>query len=178
MRTRTLKQLEQQYAFADCELSFVDWLRHPSRRSCLLTVELSVDVLNAIQAEWMDLQSDASTEEQQRVFALMKRTPTRYLTGGEPFGFMLQLDGLPAWAEPRPLAEALDACRKHGGCTWAAFDGKIGQWYRLKLGTVDGPQGLMCFELGKPIVQPRSIPRPKHWPKYCPGPRSNVGEGT
>lgn len=70
---------------------------------------ITAERANEIQAEWMALESGASKDEQQRVFALMKELPKDY--------YSLSADGKNAVAlfggSPANVAMPLAECRKH-----------------------------------------------------------------
>lgn len=93
------------------------------------TTQPTVDELNAIQGEWMALDAFAPEPEKQRVFGLMKRYPGRYVSGHDGFGVCI-MEGCPI-STPKPIDQALADCRQYGGRTDVAWNGTLGQWYRL-----------------------------------------------
>jgi hypothetical protein len=90
----------------------------------------TVEELNDIQAQWMALDYNAPVAERNRVFALMKQLPKRYVSGHDGKGVCVVDSG--------PLCQtvsfdyALELCAKHGGRTDIAWNGKLGQWYALQ----------------------------------------------
>lgn len=71
---------------------------------------------NAIQAEWMALQSDAPKAEKQRVFALMEKLPQHYISCTPEQNGLAQVmqHGMPSHSRPEPIGEAILRAQRMG----------------------------------------------------------------
>lgn len=105
-----------------------------------------IERLNAIQAEWMELDSNATEKEKRRVFALMELIPNIYVSGHDGKGVCI------AHNQPCSVAvdfsAAMDRCRAMGGRADIAWNGTTSQWYRIcpHCGGTCGP--LNCLKDG------------------------------
>ena len=94
------------------------------------TTQPTVDELNEIQRAWMDLSAFDSEAEKNRVFRLMERYPSTYVSGHDGLGVVV-LDGMPM-STPVEFETALSQCREHGGRVDVAWNGTLGEWYPVK----------------------------------------------
>ena len=86
--------------------------------------------LNKINRAWMELDPFATDRKKLEVFALMRETPTKYLSGSLKYGFGIIVNGMPLWAEARPVAEAIEAAKEMGIQTRFAWDAP--KWIELE----------------------------------------------
>ncbi len=92
-------------------------------------MEPTVAELNEIQAQWMKLDPAAPKPEIDRVCKLMAKYPRKYVSGHNGRGVVM-MDGEPM-NQAMDFGLCLDLCRKHGGRTDIAWNGKLGIWYSL-----------------------------------------------
>ena len=86
-------------------------------------MKLTLDQLNETHREWMALDVNASPNEKQKVFEMMKRHPKGYLSGSHENGFGIIMNGLPVTAYKLPLAAAIQKANALGVQTrfaWSA----------------------------------------------------------
>lgn len=93
------------------------------------TTELTATELNAIQAEWMALDAFAPEEEKKRIFRLMERYPTTYVSGHDGRGVCIH-HGQPL-SMTVPFSQAMAQCKQLGGLDRIAWNGSKGEWYTL-----------------------------------------------
>jgi len=91
---------------------------------------MTLHKLNSTHRAWMDLKWDAPEREKQIVFAQMRETPTKYLSGSLENGFGIIVNGMPLWAEKRPVAKAMEAAKEMGIQTRFAWSAP--KWIELE----------------------------------------------
>ena len=91
---------------------------------------MTLHKLNFTHRAWMELNPDAPESEKQTVFAQMRDNPKEYLSGSLENGFGIIVNGMPLWAEKRPVAEAMEAAKEMGIQTRFAWDAP--KWIELE----------------------------------------------
>lgn len=89
----------------------------------------TVEELNYIQFEWMQLDPFAPEPEKKRVFAMMRKYPRIYVSGHDGNGVCM-IDGQP-WTATAAFADAMRHCKEFGGRTDIAWNGCTGKWYAI-----------------------------------------------
>jgi hypothetical protein len=85
----------------------------------------TIQELNAIQTQWMDLDSNAPQSEIDRVIALMNTTPKSHITGNSESGFnVLHGQSTPQFARPVTIEQAKECAEKYGYRTDVSFSNK------------------------------------------------------
>ena len=75
---------------------------------------MTLHKLNFTQLAWMELKTDAPEREKQIVFAQMRENPKSFLSGSLKNGFGIIANGVPLYAEKKPLAEAIEYAAAKG----------------------------------------------------------------
>jgi len=91
----------------------------------LLKIEL--DSLNSIQDEWMKLSPSASEDEKTRVFELMKKLPSSYITGKDDRHNIMLNGSMPLYASSQPIDVVKQTASEHGIRTDISWD-CAGKW--------------------------------------------------
>ena len=88
----------------------------------------SIKELNTIQAEWMALSLEASEEEKQRVFNLMRKLPKSHITvSGDRSNANIYHQSSPDHATGFSMEYAKERARSYGyrvDVAWCGFEGK------------------------------------------------------
>lgn len=89
----------------------------------------TISELNAIQNEWMALDSNGPKKEIDRVCKLMEKYPRCYVSGHDGKGVVVY-HGTPL-DQTMEFELCVSLCRQHGGRVDIAWNGMLGQWYAL-----------------------------------------------
>lgn len=75
---------------------------------------ITADKANAIQAQWMALQSDDAPATKERVMKAMRDLPQSFLSVSDSGHAQVFVQGMPAHAFPEPVADAEKRARLMG----------------------------------------------------------------
>lgn len=94
--------------------------------------EITIEQLNDIQKQWMELQHDDPKEKQARVYKLMEDYPQSYLSiNKDRTKANVVYRGMPCFAEGQPLQDALDYAWHNNVQTQFAW--QCPDWIELKI---------------------------------------------